>query len=87
MIWLISKRSQGRALSLDRAVWRAGYRTMWVRLMGLVRGVDPRWGGRTVVVSKTTGQVIRTYGERKTAGRVLNAGQSGEGSGRARLYL
>ena len=87
MIWLISKRSQGKALSLDRAVWRAGYRTMWVRLMGLVRGVDPRWGGRTVVVSKTTGQVVRTYGERKAAGRILSAGRSSEGSGRARLYL
>ena len=87
MIWLISKRSQGRAVSLDWAIWRAGCRTMWLRLMGLMRGVDPRWGVRTVVVSKATGQVIRTEGERKKAGRFLNAGRSGGGFGRARLYL
>ena len=83
MIWLISKHTQGRAVSPDWAIWRM----VRARLMGLVRGVDPRWGVRTVVVSKTTGQVVRTYGERKKAGRILNAGRSGEGSGRARLYL
>ncbi len=87
MIWLISKRSQGRAVSLDWAVRRAGCRTMWLRLMGLMRGVDPRWGVETIVVSKATGQVVRTEGERKKAGRFLNAGRSGGGSGRARLYL
>ncbi len=87
MIWLISKRSQGRAASLDWAVRRAGCRTMWLRLMGLMRGVDPRWGVKTIVVSKATGQVVRTEGERKKAGRFLNAGRSGGGSGRARLYL
>ena len=66
MIWLISKHSQGRAVSRDWAIWRM----VRARLMGLARGVDPRWGARTVVVSKTTGQVVRTYGEQNKAGRV-----------------
>ncbi len=80
MIWLISKRSQGRAVSLDWAIWRA----VRGRLMGLARGVDPRWGVRTVVVSKATGQVVRAEGERKK-GR--SSTRASEGSGRARLYL
>lgn len=83
MIWLISKHSRAKAVSRDRAIWR----TMRARLIGLVRGVDPRWGARTVVVSKTTGKVVRTYGEQNKAGGFPNAGRAGEGSGRARLYL
>ena len=66
---------------MARSLWQD---SLLGRLKGLVNGVNPRWGSKTVVVSVATGDIIRVE-ERGGKGRETRV--QPRRAGRARLYF
>ncbi len=57
---------------------------IFASLKGFANGVNPRWGTRTVVVSLSTGDIIRLEDRGKKRAEVSGEPQR---SGRVRIYL
>ena len=62
-------------------LWRTPF---LVRVKGFANGVNPRWGTRTVVVSDTTGNIVRLMNRGK---RRVELGGEREGPRRARIFV